>query len=85
MSQTGGKHAVKGKQKPLLQPSLSRMGSIRKRGLSQCSSLSKNAECFKRSLLCPFFVHNMEIQEESGERVSFKLEEYVTEVIQGYW
>lgn len=32
MNQTGGKHAVKGKQKPLLQPSLSKMESTGKRG-----------------------------------------------------
>lgn len=78
MNQTGGKHAVKGKQKPLLKPSLSKMGSIGKRGLSHRSPLSTNVKCFKHSLLCPSFVHKMEIQEESGERVSFKMEEYAT-------
>lgn len=55
------------------------------RGLSYLSSVSENFKSFKHFLFCPLFVHNMEIQDVSGNRVSFKMEERIcNRVFQGY-
>lgn len=67
---------MKGKRRKiltLLQPSfLSKMGMLRRGGLSYLSSLSENLKAFQHCLFCLSSVHNREIQEVSGERVKFK-------------